>query len=66
MRNEMHEVVVHGCARGLRDVRSGLLMGKAWGICSTDPEFARKVGRRCSNRTGRADERERRPIEDGQ
>ncbi|CAK0885021.1 unnamed protein product [Prorocentrum cordatum] len=66
MRNEMRVSVAHGCAHGFRDVRSGLLMKKAWRICSTDPEFARKVGRRCSNRPGRADSHEHRPIEDGQ
>eukprot|EP00959_Pyramimonas_sp_CCMP1952_P340438 7130823-Pyramimonas_sp.AAC.1 len=45
----MHETIAHGCAHGLRDVRSGLLMKKGWRACSTDPEFAAKLGRHCSN-----------------
>ena len=66
MREEMHETIVHGCAYGLRDTRTGLLMKKAWRICSTDNEFAQKVGRHCSNRPGRADNHEHLPIENGQ
>ncbi|CAK0818384.1 unnamed protein product, partial [Prorocentrum cordatum] len=66
MRDQMHETIIHGCAHGLREARSGLLMRKAWRICSTDPEFGAKLGRACSNRPGRGDNHTHRPIEDGQ
>ncbi|CAK0840995.1 unnamed protein product, partial [Prorocentrum cordatum] len=65
MRSEMYETIIHGCAYGLRDERSGLLVKKAWRVCSTDPDFGAKVGRLCSNRTGRGDNHLHRAIEDG-
>ncbi|CAK0911859.1 unnamed protein product [Prorocentrum cordatum] len=65
MRSEMHETIIHGCACGLRDVRSGLLMKKGWRVCPTDSEFGGKLGRHCSNRPGPADNRHHRAIEDG-
>ncbi|CAK0837902.1 unnamed protein product, partial [Prorocentrum cordatum] len=66
MRDQMHETIIHGCAYGFREARSGLLMRKAWRICSTGPEFGAKLGRTCSNRPGRGDNHTHRPIEDGQ
>ncbi|CAK0829661.1 unnamed protein product [Prorocentrum cordatum] len=65
MRSEMDETIVHGCAYRLRDERTGLLIKKAWRVCSTDPEFGMKVGRVCSTRPGRGDNHLHRIIEDG-
>ncbi|CAK0904649.1 unnamed protein product, partial [Prorocentrum cordatum] len=65
MRSEMHETIIHGCAYGLRDERSGLLVKKGWRVCSTDPDFGAKAGRLCCNRPGRGDNHLHRVIEDG-
>ncbi|CAK0890400.1 unnamed protein product, partial [Prorocentrum cordatum] len=65
MGSEMSETIIHGCAYGLRDERTGPLIKKAWRVCSTDPEFGMKVGRACSNRPGRGDNHLHRAIEDG-
>ncbi|CAK0809564.1 unnamed protein product [Prorocentrum cordatum] len=65
MRSEMYETIIHGCAYGLRDERSGLLVKKGWRVCSTDPDFGAKVGRLCGNRPGRGDNHLHRVIEDG-
>ncbi|CAK0906464.1 unnamed protein product [Prorocentrum cordatum] len=65
IREQTCETLVTDCAYGRKCPRSGRLLPKVWRICSTDPELQRSVGKRCSNRPGRHDNREHGAILSG-